>query len=407
MESKEWTLGKQPAHPKIKQGCLAKHPVWQILIKNADLESPDDIQALRRCAQTLLSRGGRGVHGSSPTVLRLVLFVVQPSGWQPPESLLQHRPQADESDEPMVISTSPTKPAPQATSFFNVLLIFDGDGRPKQTVKHSVQALLDTFFPKATHAMLVEAALASLEYVPLLTVLRLVAAPRVHVYPDWKADTPPTDVTTYLARRVNGPSGAGFNAENAAVMATLGLDMLGPRPKQKLPQHPQLSQKRLKGPEPNSTPLDGAPPSDAAGPSGSSSVEGGGAAASASSSVEGGGAAASAAPTPDALADLLKLLQFDGELTQAVAADRAAALMSAFHQQADELCRTKLRLNYYEERDRLEATVRPCFKICSCCETHCAVCSCAAQVSVAAPDANAHVPEHVRRTRGGPQSKGE
>ena len=76
-----------------------------------------------------------------------------------------------------------------------------------------------------------------------------------------------------------------------------------------------------------------APPTEAAGPSGSSSLEGGGAAAS----------------------DLRQLLQFDGTLTEAVAADRATALLSAMHAQSEELFRTKLQLNYYEERDRLEA----------------------------------------------------
>jgi hypothetical protein len=364
MESKEWALGKKPARGKAAPPpSLTPRPAWQLLMRDFDLESSDAMQALRCCAQTLLVRGQ---DGGSHNVLRCVLFVVQPpDGRAASASLLQTQMQADKDEEASSISTSPNKSA-LAPASFNVLLIFDGDGRRKQSVKRTVEDLLappESSRGRAQPARAAPLAQASLSLEPCSfpQVLQLITAPHVRVHAEWNPAHPTVDVTLYIARRVK--EGAHFDPESTAVMAGVGLDLLGPRRKHSLPPQPQPP-KRLKGPEPTNTPPDDAPPTEASGPSADAPPTE--AAGPSSSSVEGGGAAI--------ISDLQQLLHFDGTLTEAVAADRATALLSAMHAQSEELFRTKLQLNYYEERDRLEATVRPCFKNCSCCETHRAVC---------------------------------
>ena len=352
MQSKESALGKKPACGKAaRPPSLTNRPVWQLLLRDFDLESSNAMQALHCCAQTLLARGA---DGGSQNVLRCVLFVIEPpDGRAASASLLQTQADKDEEASLTTISTSPNKSA-LAPASFNILLIFENDGRLKQSVKTTVNALLT---PKSSGA---DAQLArsaplvkpSLQPWSFPQVLQLIAAPHVRVHAEWNPALPRRDVTHYIARRAK--EGALFDRESTAVMAGVGLDLLGPRPKHSLPPQPQPP-KRLKGPEPTNPPPDDAPPAAPAEPAGTSDhappTEAAG--PSGSSSVEGGGAAASA---------LQELLQFDGTLTKAVAADRATALLSAFHAQSEELCRTRLQLKFYEDRDRLEAMVRPCFK---------------------------------------------
>ena len=51
------------------------------------------------------------------------------------------------------------------------------------------------------------------------------------------------------------------------------------------------------------------------------------------------------------------LLTVDGELSPAIASERAAAICTAFHELTKELALKKLHLQYYEQRDAWEAQV--------------------------------------------------
>ena len=132
MQSKE-ALGKKPACGKAARSpSLTNRPVWQLLLRDFDLESSDAMQALHCCAQTLLARGA---DGGSQNVLRCVLFVIEPpDGRAASASLLQTQADKDEEASLTTISTSPNKSA-LAPASFNVLLIFEGEGRLKQSVK--------------------------------------------------------------------------------------------------------------------------------------------------------------------------------------------------------------------------------------------------------------------------------
>lgn len=345
MEQMQWSLSR-PKSASASAQSLQNHPVWQMTITDAS-DNTSVAKALQRKAQELLARGETG---GTVSVLRCIVFVAKNLQ---PQSLSHSQPSNSASpsaqDQVEVVSTSPMKPA--LSLQLTVLLIFEGEGRMKASIKRTITRMIDTGAQPvgkelADQVLTQHQMLASLQHCTFEQVLHQVSSPQVFVDAEWLPGLPTVDLRAYLARRAAGSSV--FSPSGAAVMATVGLDLLGPK-RPSSAQH-QPWQKRLKGPEPSSS-LQGDAAPAAAGPS-TSGEEGGQA-----SDVAADSAAATASLA--GAAALTELLQFDGSLTEPVAADRATELLGAFHSLTEELCEAKLQLNYYQQRDALEAQVRP------------------------------------------------
>lgn len=344
MEQLQWSL-KPPksasASAPASAPALQPHPAWQMTISGAS-DMASIFTALQHKARELLARGESG---GTVSVLRCVAFLAQELQ---PQRLTHSQPSTSASlsaqDQVEVVSTSPQKPAPSLQ--LTIILLFEGEGRRKASIKRTIERMLSLGAAQPEHQQLAVQLFASLQHATFEQVLNRVSSPQVSVAAEWLPGPAPVDLPTYLARRAAGSSV--FSPSGAAVMATAGLDLLGP--KRPASAQPQPWLKRLKGPEPSSS-LQGDPAPAAAGPS-TSGEEGGQA-----SDVAADSAAATASSA--VAAALTELLQFDGSLTKPVAADRATELLGAFHRLTEELCEAKLQLNYYKQRDALEAQVRP------------------------------------------------
>ena len=133
----------------------------------------------------------------------------------------------------------------------------------------------------------------------------------------------PSLAEVYLRQRAYPPG-----AEKVSARIGLGLDVLGPRKRKATMEGPPL--KLLTGP---ATTTEAGQPSTSCDPPPSP-------------------------PVGCLVSDPLQsLLSWSGELTADVAADRASQIMSMMHKNTEELGLAKLQLQYYQERDAIQAQV--------------------------------------------------
>ena len=285
--------------------------------------------------------------GGTDASLGLVMFCLVPQVLHSSSAADAQEAQVSQ-DAQMHLSTYVA--AQHATIFsFHIVLVFNGMGRKKDKVKRSlesfwkysakakegVQLVLsqqDQFttntpdqFATTMHRFL--EGIHSATFENALALLRASAQRRCL----WPHDNE-RDPTEYLVQRLRLTGGAS-GAAGHAVMARMGLDLLGPSRPFALPPQP-AKRPRL--------------------------THCGEGASSSSAAAAAAPSEPSAPPDPhgDPLALLTALLPIDGELTPEIAADRAAQLCTTFHDLAKELSLSKLHLQYYRERDAQAAKVR-------------------------------------------------
>ena len=260
-------------------------------------------------------------NGGSDQVLQVVAFFLREAD--------HVRPVLSHSAEPDVLSIS-TSPMKWVTGNWrlDIAFGFSGQGRLKSSVKRSIQGCLDEMEKAIDPTSKLIAAkrnpprfsfqlLASLNPRTALGCLSLLQQAS-RVLPVW-ADTTFSDLGAYLVSRQSQDSAS------AATKMQLGLDLLGPQRKRPAEPPPgTMPFKLLKG------------------------------AASSSSQQDQPAAPEDPAPSSDRLA---ALLAWDGELTPEIAKERALQLMTILHKTTEELAVAKMHLQYYKERDMLEAQV--------------------------------------------------
>lgn len=323
-----------------------KHCVWAMSCQVEESMMNAVVRTLKPNAEPLLQRG---TDGGTDAVLSAVVFHVAPVMSHKVEAFGAATPvesDAVEVDPPLrIVAERTTK------SVLHILLIYDPPGRTKAKVKRSVDSLFTggrrTPSPAPETVQVVETSsstamsagsigttlkflTAKLAAITIEGTLELASMPLCRMCSSW----PPgceRDLFEYLVQRKQMAGGSSDPAGHA-VMARLGLDLLGPRRSRPQPLQPQPV-KRLKL---------------------SSADE----ATAGASSTEAGPSTTEAGPSTTAgISPLQALLTFDGELTEAIAAERAAALCKTFHELTYELACTKLHLHCYKERDALEAQV--------------------------------------------------
>lgn len=259
-------------------------------------------------------------NGGTEEVLQVVTFFVYDNAAVPSTAALGSGSLEASEDECPAISTSPVK-ARTGNMQLETALIFTGKGRVKSSVKRSVKSLLKADGDQAPSPFALQLT-STLRPVTARSCLSLLQK-STGVLPVW-ADSTFSDLGTYLVHR--------SSEENPSTFARgmqLGLDLLGPRKRTAQPTV-QLPLKLLKGPS-SSTQQDHQPAVSAEPPPSSAS--------SASS---------------DRLANLLA---WDGELLPEMAKERAVQLMSFLHKTTEELSVAKLQLQFYKDRDALNAQV--------------------------------------------------
>ena len=332
------------------------HTVW--LMTGPPLDetiSSTVVKALAANVQPLLARGSRGSKGDTDNFLGAVVFHLLPVETGTVETA-DARPPIDA--EAVVVQGSPSRTVSTVTtmSVLHILLIYEGLGRVRSKVKRSVDSTVVNIEQPRNMiwqpAQFVHALTSSLRSSSLENALELIRMPTCRVASCWP---PPhkRDLVEYLILRLQMAGGMS-DPTRRADMTRLGLDLLGPRRPPPPPLLPLLQPaKRLK--HTVSDQEEGAAGASSTGASAPAPRQEGAAGASAT-------AASAPAPPPETslgscISPLQALLTFDGELSPAIASDRAAAICTAFHELTKELCLTKLHLQYYEQRDALEAQV--------------------------------------------------
>lgn len=272
-----------------------------------------------------------------------------------PRSLAFHADSSDAletraSPEDEVLTTSPQKPARKCR--MHILLVFEGDGRLKNSLKRSLQPLVARALPtgvwSASERDALEVALLSgLCSRSSEWALGLIRQPTCRLASVWHHGQ--TDsLDAYLTRRVSsslprqGPAAA-------ATMAQLGIDVLGPKKQHAPPVQLDAKRMRLAHTEASVQP---------------DSAESDGQAASKASPEAHEPKAPTASPaarepSTESIGRLTEILCWSGELTDAIAAERARELLRVVHAQSEELMLARLQLKFYKERDEVESAVSP------------------------------------------------
>ena len=340
----ELAEAQQTNKPKQLPPSQRSYCVWTTHRRGLDLSTAVVVlDTFLPKAKQLMKREGNGGTDAS---LGLVMFCLVPQ--------VLHSSSAADAQEAQVAQDAQmhlsTYVAAQHATIFSlyIVLVFNGVGRKKDKVKRSLESLSkssakakegvqlvlsqqDQFttntpdqFTTTMHSFLDGIDNATFE--DALALLRLSAQRRCL----WPHDNE-RDPTEYLVQRLRLTGGAS-GAAGHAVMAQMGLDLLGPSRPLALPPQP-LKRPRLAhcGEGASSSAAAAAAPSE---PSAPPDTHG------------------------DPLALLTALLSIDGELTPEIAADRAAKLITTFHDLTKELSLSRLHLQYYRERDALAAKVR-------------------------------------------------
>ena len=240
---------KEPAAPPSK----VKQSVW-IMWSTLDEKGVHQVtKALQPKAQALLDRGE---DGGALGVLGAVVFHLS--------HLMSHQVEtyvaATTIDADATDVTAPPSSMTQRTTMYvlNILLIYEGPGRAKDKVKRSVASLCtDTRTPSPvlvgqpgassssalknhSLAAVLKNLTATLKSCTFQSALELALLPRARYTSCWPGNGK-RDLVEYLVQRQKLAEGT----SDSAVMAQLGLDLLGPvRPR---PQHLQPEPpKRLK-----------------------------------------------------------------------------------------------------------------------------------------------------------------
>ena len=185
-----------------------------------------------------------------------------------------------------------------------MILIFDGTGRLKNSVKRSVKP----FVPEA-----VSETLRAINYEK---ILELYHNETFQVHIKWQG--PDRELPSYIAERLR-QSSTGFSS-----LVRLGLDTLGPRSHKRLAPTPLLLTSNALPTQPQPEPQPQRQRTQ-----------------------------------PGWEGNLAELLAWEGNLNTAVAAERARELLKILHEKSEELALTKMQLNYYKEKEALEAKVGP------------------------------------------------
>ena len=252
--------------------------------------------------------------------------------------------------EEVMLTTSPQKPV-ASTKLMHVIIVFEGDGRLKNSVKRSMRPLIARALSET--GLWTRREMDTLESTLLSTLcprspewaLGLIHQPACRLACEWyhgRAES----LEGHLVRHVSS-SRARQGPAGAATMAQLGIDVLGPKRRKLYPGQPSES-KRLR--------LTHTTDAHASSTVGSSAVG-----SSTVGTVGSDTAAASVQPQPaqTSVAALAELLGWPGELTGAIASERARDILGVVHAQAEELCLARLQLKFYKERDEHESKVSP------------------------------------------------
>lgn len=313
MESKG--KGKAAADPPPSQ---VDYPVWEMTVETSAVDLPIILQAIQRRAQTLLERLRTG--GTEDPLRCLCYFMCRIAQLRLGSSV------EEPSSSSMEIVDLPELPskAPSADTRLHVVLIMDGNGRLKSSVKRSMTNLLKS--PEDARKPLdpfAEALLRTLRPQTFTWALAMERTSQVHV--DWR-DSEHSCLRTYLMRR--GHSGGALAPAIAAEKLQHGIDLLGPKTKRLAPVQPPMPPlKMLKGPTVQRAESEPQEPSRG--------------------------------PDQNMVRACAKFVaQNGGNVTEEQAEATLKQLLLDLHDTTEELHRAKLELCFYKERDALHAQVR-------------------------------------------------
>jgi hypothetical protein len=301
------------------------HACWHMSVQTCESNILDPM--LER-ARLLLERG---VEGGSQNLLKVVTFALEEVNsfdTMRLEAGSTSETQGAAKDDDLTTSPQAARRSMQGNMLLHIVLIYEGDGRLKSSVKRSVQTMLLQNLAEQALPFLHDL-VSTLQQQSIHWVLQLVRTSRQH-HSLWASGIS-SDLPEYLVRRIEATT-AGFSAQGSAIMAQLGLDILGPPKRLRQPQ--ELQQKRLKGP-------------DAPGPHAQPGVP-------ALAAEPAGGAQASPPSQAAALSALCNLLSTGEDFNEQVASRQATELLKLFHAQFEELALARLQLKFYRDRDALE-----------------------------------------------------
>ena len=288
----------------------------------------------------------RGIEGGSQNLLKVITFALEEVNsfdTMRLEAGSTSETQGAAKDDDLTTSPQAARRSMQGNMLLHIVLIYEGDGRLKSSVKRSVQTMLLQNLAEQALPFLHDL-VSTLQQQSIHWVLQLVRTSRQH-HSLWASGIS-SDLPEYLVRRIEATT-AGFSAQGSAIMAQLGLDILGPPKRLRQPQ--ELQQKRLKGPDAPGPHAQPGVPALAAEPAG------GAQASPPSQAAEpAGGAQASPPSQAAALSALCNLLSTGEDFNEQVASRQATELLKLFHAQFEELALARLQLKFYRDRDALE-----------------------------------------------------
>ena len=296
---------------------LTPHPVWEMVVETNENDLPIILQAVQLRAKHLLERLRTG--GTEDPLRCLCYFVCRIAQLRLGSSV-----EEPSSSSMQIVDLPEQQKAPPADIRLHVVLIMDGHGRLKSSVKRSMTGLL-----QGAHNIekrldpFAESLLRTLR--PQTFTWALAMERESQVYVNWR-DSEQSCLKTYLMRR--GPSVA-LAPAIAAEKVQLGVDLLGPkRPAPVQPPMPPL--KMLKGPavSENAQRAESQPQEPSRG------------------------------PDPNMMRACAMFVAQNGEVTKTQAEATLKKLLLDLHDTTEELHRAKLELCFYKERDARACEVR-------------------------------------------------